>query len=251
MTDQRSTDQLAREIRFLKIYAACSSLALGVLLFASFSPATHRIEVLDVERLNVLNADGKPALVLAGRGKLPGPTFEGREYPQELSGGRVTGSGMIFFNERGDEVGGLTYRGQLTDQGYTASAGFAFDQFRQDQAIAISYDDTNGERIAALRVWDRPETSIAPVVDRLWEVRQMPEGPERDQAMVEARKRVGGVTRMIVGKTRDRAVVVSLADPHGRTRLRMKVDEKGTPTLEFLNEDGAVIERLPADGTRR
>jgi hypothetical protein len=244
MSPQPSPDRIARELRWLKAYAVCSSLALVVLLFAAFSPA-RRLAVLDVERLNVVNADGKPALVLAGRGSLPGPMFEGREYPQELSGGRVDGSGMLFFNERGDEVGGLTYRGQLRENGYAASAGLAFDQFRQDQAIAISYDDVDGERLAALRVWDRPETPIAPLVERLWAVRQMPPGPERDRAMAEARTLVGGVTRMVVGKTRERVVGVTLADPEGRTRIRLQVNEQGTPSLEFLDEAGEVLMRLP------
>jgi len=245
MTHLPPPDRIARDLRWLKAYAVLSSLALVVLLFGGFSPSRRRFEVIDVERLNVVNVDGKPALVLAGRGRLPGPMFEGREYPQELSGGRVEGSGMLFFNERGDEVGGLTYRGQLGDAGYVASAGLAFDQFRQDQAIAISYDDVNGERLAAIRVWDRPEAPIAPVVDRLWEVRQMPTGPERDRAMAEARSRVGGVTRMVVGKTRDHVVGVSLADPQGKTRVRLQVDEQGTPSLEFLSETGEVLMRLP------
>lgn len=240
-----SPDRLARELRLLKAYAVLSSLALAVLLFAAFAPGSRRLPVLDVERINVLNEDGRPALVIAAPGKLPGPTFEGHEYPQQLSGGRVEGAGMIFFNERGDEVGGLTYRGRLTESGYAASGGLAFDQFRQDQAIAISYDDVDGQRLAALRVWDRPETSIAPVVDRLWEVRQMPEGPARDSAMTEARSLVGGVVRVTVGKQRDRAAVVSLGDPEGRVRLRMQVDAAGAPSLEFLDERGAVVQRLP------
>lgn len=251
MTAHPTPDQIARQLRFLKGYAALSSLALAVLLFGAFAPARQRLEVLDVERINLVNADGRPALVIAARGKLPGPMFEGREYPQQLSGGRVDGAGMLFFNERGDEVGGLTYRGRITDSGHVASAGLAFDQFRQDQAIAISYDDVDGERLAALRVWDRPESSIAPVVDRLWEVRQMPEGPERDRAMAEARERVGGVVRLTVGKTRDRAAAVLLADPEGRTRIRMQVDERGAPSLEFLDEAGEVVQRLPETGGAR
>jgi hypothetical protein len=125
--------RLVRDVRWLKAYSLVSSLLLIVLLVsAQVPPGPQRTAVLDVERLNVLNADGSPALVLAGRGRLPGPTFEKREYPQELSGGRTTASGMIFFNERGDEVGGLTYHGQLAGERYRASGGLMFDQFRQD-----------------------------------------------------------------------------------------------------------------------
>jgi hypothetical protein len=84
-----------------------STVAIAVLLLAAFRPpATMRVDTLEVERINILNEGGTPALSIARQGRLPGPTFGGTEYPQELSGGRTTAAGMIFFNERGDDVGG-------------------------------------------------------------------------------------------------------------------------------------------------
>jgi hypothetical protein len=145
--------RLARDVRWLKAYSIASSVVLLVLLVSAQVPAgPQRMAVLDVERLNVINADGSPALVLAGRGRLPGPTFEKREYPQELSGGRTTASGMIFFNERGDEVGGLTYHGQLAGERYRASGGLMFDQFHQDQTVGIQYQDDGQNRSAGVNV---------------------------------------------------------------------------------------------------
>jgi len=90
------------------------------------APGRQVVDVLDVHRINVLNPDGGLALAVAGKGGLPGPTFEGREYPQSLSGGRTDASGMIFFNERGDEVGGLTFAGRLTEGGHRAGGGLTF-----------------------------------------------------------------------------------------------------------------------------
>ena len=106
MTQNDIPESLRRELNILKLWALGSTLAIGVLLLAAVrSPVTMRLDTLEVERLDILNEGGALALSLAGQGRLPGPTFGGTEYPQELSGGRTSAAGMIFFNERGDEVG--------------------------------------------------------------------------------------------------------------------------------------------------
>ena len=107
MKNYSSPDSVRRELRILRLYAFASTLAILALFLLVLRPAdTLELESLDVARINVLNESGNPALVIAARGKLPCPWFEGREYAQELSGGRTRASGLIFFNERGDEVGG-------------------------------------------------------------------------------------------------------------------------------------------------
>ena len=142
MNDPQISDAMRRDLRILKAHAAGSSIVLAILLVAVFRPSREmRVDTIDVERIDLLNESGLPALVIAGRGRLPGPIFEGKEYAQELSGGRTTASGMIFFNERGDEVGGLTYHGQLSDDGYGAGGAITFDQSRQDQVVSLGYQD--------------------------------------------------------------------------------------------------------------
>jgi hypothetical protein len=52
--------------------------------------------------------------------------------------------------------------------------------------------------------------------------------------------------RVFVGRDPEKAAVVNLFDPHGRPRLRMTVDSLGTPSLEFLDQNGKVTARYPA-----
>lgn len=247
MAPEISASSVAKELRFLKAYAAVSSLALLVLFASAFVQGARRVDVLDVERLNVLNADGSPALVLAGRGRLPGPTFEGREYPQELSGGRVQASGMIFFNERGDEVGGLTYHGQLAGEGYRASGGLMFDQFRQDQVVGIQYQDDGQSRSAGLNVWDRStEISIARLLE-LVDARARSEGAAREtvQAEIDALARQGLSAHRIFLGSRDRTASLLIRDTEGRPRVRLYVDADDAARLEFLDGEGNVVAALP------
>jgi hypothetical protein len=52
--------------------------------------------------------------------------------------------------------------------------------------------------------------------------------------------------RLFLGRTRTRASAVVLSDPAGRPRLRLLVDSLGSARIEFLDEAGAVVSRLPS-----
>jgi hypothetical protein len=154
---------------------------------------------------------------------------------------------MIFFNERGDEVGGLTYGGRLTDDAWQANGGITFDQFRQDQVVSLQYQDDGASRAAGVHVWDRStEISIAEIL-RLVDARRTATGAARDslEREIEALADRGlGARRVFLG-SRDRTAALQLLDPEGRTRLRLSVDSLGAARLEFLDEDGQVVDALP------
>lgn len=246
MTDP-TLPRIQNELRFLKLYALLSSLLIVALVVAAFrAPRREAFDVIDVKRINVMNDAGTPALVIAGLGRLPGPTFEGREYPQELSGGRTGASGMIFFNERGDEVGGLTFAGKLVGDGYEAGSGLMFDQFHQDQVVGLQYQDDGNSRSAGLNVWDRStEVSIARILD-LGDARRSATGAARDsveQALRELASSGLGARRAFLG-SRNRTASLGLQDPQGRTRVRLSVDSLGVARLQFLDEAGNVTREI-------
>ena len=68
-----------------------------------------RFVELDAERINIVGSNGKPVLVLSNGNRIPGPSLNGKTYPASLADGRNALSDMIFFNEQGDEVGGLIW----------------------------------------------------------------------------------------------------------------------------------------------
>ena len=51
--------------------------------------------------------------------------------------------------------------------------------------------------------------------------------------------------RVYLGRNISKAAVINLSDRSGRPRIRMMVDSLGTPSLEFLDEQGHVTARLP------
>jgi hypothetical protein len=155
---------------------------------------------------------------------------------------------MLFFNEKGDECGGLGFNGRQQDGHGNAEAGLTFDRFRQDQTIAIDYEENNGQYSAGLRVWDRPDAPSGEMIDQFEAIQKMPDGPEKTQAEEKLRALPAAATtqRVFVGKTRAKAATLTLSDGHGQPRLVLMVDAQGMPKLEFLDEKGAVIKRPPA-----
>jgi hypothetical protein len=243
-------EKLQTDVRLLKAYALLLTLLLGVFMFAGFRQSQQKTKFaeLDVERINIVDKDGKLKMVISNSERQHPGLFDGKTNPA-----RTRPPGMLFFNDKGDECGGLIFKGDQKDGKADAGALLAFDRFRQDQTVGISYSEDNGQYDAALLVWDRSETSLAGVIDEMRAIEKMPDGPEKTQAMQKIREMPGGwdsgAKRVFVGRTREKAAVLALSDPQGHPRLQLMVDAQGAAKLEFLDEKGNVVQRLPAESS--
>ena len=235
--------RLRREVRALRAYAVVSGVVLGVLSLAAFQArrAPHFDEI-DVGRINVVEKDGTPRLILSNKAQYPGLIIRGKEYPHPRGQ-----AGILFFNDEGTENGGVGTSVAHDANGYHADGGLMFDQYMQDQTVGLVYTDDNGRRAAGLRVWDRPDIPIDSVIRRVQAIRAMPDGPEKTRAM-EALRDAAGKTRVVVGKMRDSSAAVVLADAQGRPRLRLVVAPGGASRIEFLDEHGKVTRALSGTG---
>lgn len=238
--------KLQRDVWLLKSYAIVTTLLLVVVAFAGFKQAGEKIKAteIDVERINVVDKDGKLRMVISNSERQHPGVIDGRTLT------RTRPAGMLFFNEKGDECGGLAFEGGQKAGKRNAGALLAFDRFQQDQTVSITYGEDNGQYDAALIVWDRPDTSLGEVIDKLQAIEKMPDGPEKTQGMQKVRKMPGawdsGAQRVFVGRNKQNAAALTLSDSRGRPRLQLMVDAQGAPKLEFLDEKGAVVQQLPA-----
>ena len=242
--------KVLKELRFLKGYALISSLTMFALIFlaAVQSDTKTRFKVIDVERINIVEKDGKLRLAISNRELSPGPIIGGT-YMKSREGQRP---GMIFFNDKGDECGGMTWGSREENGQVTANAGLMFDQYNQDQTVGISYNQRDDIRTAGLWVWDRPLTPIADFAKRLGEIESMKDSPEKNEALKALRNEavesgLSGVSRIFVGRGAKNEAIVSLSDTKGKPRIIMSVDSNDIPTLKFLNEDGKVIYKFPEE----
>ncbi len=242
--------------RFLKFYAAVSSLVLAGLLYLTLRgpAATARFDVIDVERINIVEKSGELRLAIANRDRSSGVVMGGK-YMRSREGKRP---GMIFFNDNGDECGGMTWYGYERNGEISANGGLMFDQYNQDQTVGITYSQDKGDRTSGLMVWERPLMSPEDmeVMKRLGDLEVMPDGPEKTAALKQWREDViqrnlAGALRVFVGRGRDNSAAVKLNDPSGKPRILLSVDGAGTPSLKFLDEQGNVTLSIPEEGQAR
>lgn len=232
---------LRRELWFLRAYVIVSGVLLALLSTSAFSQSTQTFGEIDVARINVKDADGTLRMVISNKDRMHPGVMDGVtiERPRPVAG-------MLFFNDEGDEVGGLTYTGRTTEKSRRANAGIMFDQLNQDQTIGISYSETDGRRTAGFNVWDRADSPLSDLIKQLNEANRMTDVAARDAKIKAIRAAAPpGPRRIFVGKNDDRSATVSLADANGRPRLRLTVDAAGNPRIEFLDEAGKVVTRLP------
>jgi hypothetical protein len=241
--------QLEKQVRMLKLYAGTVTLVLLMTLIAGFRFAgrNSRFEEIDVERINIVDKDGKLKIVLSNNERQHPGTIDGHAVPRHES----RGPGIIFFNDRGDECGGLTFSGNQKVGKTSADASLTFDRFRQDQTVGIQYIEENGERFAGLRVWDRPDTSLWQTVEKMEAIQKLPEGPEKTAALKKLKEAIArgefGATRITVGTDARKVARVVLSDGKGKPCIRMSVDDDGRSSIEFLNPAGKVVYRLPPE----
>lgn len=236
--------KLQRDVRRLKLYATAITVALAVALLGGADVANKKtkFDEIDVERINIVESDGKLRMVLSNQGRYPDVMIDGKTIKGRQQG---KAAGMLFYNEKG-ECGGLVFGSSERAGAYSANSALLFDQYRQDQTIGIQYSDNNGKRSAGLRVWDRPDMPLTELLDKVAAVQKMPDGPEKTEAAKTLQETLASPTRLVVGKS-DKSALIMLADGKGRPRIKITVDAKGDPRMEFLDEAGKVIQRLPAE----
>lgn len=242
--------QIRRELRLLKGYVVLLTTMLATMSVAAFrtAPQREKFTEIDVERINIVEPDGKLRMVISNRPRSIGPIYKGKPFGY-AGGGRP---GVIFFNDEGTENGGISFGGATGPDGkFHANSGFSFDQFNQDQVLYLQYADDNGSRRMGLTVADRADVDIYDVVQQRDSIAKLPDGPVKEAAMKALMAPRNGVPlfaqRVYVGRDRAKAAVVNLSDPQGKPRLRLMVDSLGTPSLQFLNDSGRVTARFPEE----
>ena len=200
--------------------------------------ASNYLKELSIERLNVTEPDGTLRLVLCNTQHSPGHFMDGERFG-EPDGKRP--AGIYFFNNEGNECGGLVHGGERNEDGsYYAGGALTFDQYRQDQVIFIQHEDANGRHSASLNIVDRSEMPINEWAEEYQRISDLPEGPEKEAAL----KPLRPAHRVFVGKENNLALVC-LHDGQGRMRIRLSVEPEGTARLEFLDESGEIVAHFP------
>jgi len=234
--------KIEKEVRFLKAYAVITTIGFAALFVSAFTMQSSRtkFDEIDVGRINIVEKSGKLDMVISN---------EERQHPG-ISNGKIIKRtaprppGMIFFDQTGDEMGGLIF-GDNGGRGHFGS--FTFDKVLNDQAMGFRYlESDNGSYESGLQLWQPPNISNDEMAAKIAEARKITDPAQRKaafQTLIDKGQLT--VNRMFLGKHRDNSLTLEMSDIKNRPRIRMLVAPDGTPKLEFLDESGKVIYSLP------
>ena len=202
---------------------------------------------ITVHRINVVEPDGTPRLVISNKSEFPGGFFKGKVLTRPAR----SSAGMLFMNDEGTENGGLMFGGyrSSSDGRFVSTGHLSFDEYEQDQTLSMDTEQYGDQRHTSYRINDNTgDTLLTPDVLAAFNVvNAMPEGPERQKARaaVKAKFSIGLQERASLARDMDKSVALRLRDPDGHIRILLRVASDGTPSLQALDAAGKVVHEWP------
>ncbi|MGN6113492.1 MAG: hypothetical protein ACTHOC_10940 [Luteimonas sp.] len=196
--------------RFLSIYAGVLTLVfVGGAVYGNGKDGGIQDEIT-VQRINIVEPDGTPRMVISNHAKLPGVLVHGRENPLDRPQ-----AGLIFLNDEGSEIGGLIFGGRKDKDGKVRDSGgsLSFDRYEANQVVQLLGVDDAEDRMAGLSISDSPSGND--VRRRIW-----------------------------LGRGDDGAATLALLDGAGRKRIVMAVAEDGGSRISVLDASGKTVREL-------
>lgn len=230
----------------LRLYTILVTISLPVLVLVSATARqgaqSREFGEITVHRINVVEPDGTLKMVISNSALMHPGVIGG----DTLLPGRVRPAGITFFDDRGDEMGGIG----LTGDNEHRWGGLLFDQINNDETLRLitqqAFRDGKFLHQAGLSITDRnPEYSLNQIFAFMQEVEAITD-PQAKQARIAELESLGvfSANRMFVGRQPGGEVLVDLRDGKGRARLRMLVEAGGAARIEFLDEAGKVVRTL-------
>lgn len=195
---------------FLSAYAGLLTLMfLGVAVYGN-GKRTDAADEITVQRINIVEPDGTPRLIISNHAKLPGILVHGKERPLDRPQ-----AGLVFLNDEGSEIGGLIFGGRKDKDGKVRDSGgsLSFDRYEANQVVQLLGVDDSEDRLAGLVVSDSPSGND--VRRRIW-----------------------------LGRGDDGAASLALLDGDGNKRIVMQVAENGESRISVMDADGKAVKEL-------
>jgi hypothetical protein len=149
-------------------------------LLTSFTKTKRKFTEISAELININNADGTPVMVISNKQRIANPVLGGKKYSVSTSEGREYMAGIIFFNESGDEMGGLVFNSFKMPNGRIAGIGhLSFDRFNDNHVLALEYNENKNVVKSGISFYDRPgDGSFGKSLDLIEEANQTSTSPE-------------------------------------------------------------------------
>ncbi|MDO6598173.1 hypothetical protein Q4512_14715 [Oceanihabitans sp. 2_MG-2023] len=212
----------------------------------------QKFSEIDVERINIVEANGTVKMIITNVDRFPNGSDKINARPTNEE--RKKRSGMLFYNEDGIECGGFIYDGQKNENGHSSGLSLTYDQYDGDQVMQLlTKDYQKGDKrfvSSSLVFNDRPskesQLKTAEIIKELQELRKIdPKTMKIKQKEYEENELIGGVPRVLLGKTRSQNNGLFLFDDKGLPKAMFYIDKENKAKLEFYDEQGNTIASFP------
>ncbi|MBB6128540.1 hypothetical protein [Mucilaginibacter lappiensis] len=234
-------ENLQKQMKALKIYSGILTMLVLVLIVTAFrqnNSDNEHFKHITAERIDIVDANGQIRMAISNHDRQHPGTLGGKELPK-----RDRPAGMIFFNDDGDECGGLVYDGNKKGAGMV----YSIDQYLNDQIMQLQYNQYNEgktmQRSYGFKLWDKydnyPSTKVMANIDSLKKLKDT----AAYNAGIKKLQQPGVITaeRLFVGKNTKGEVGLFLRDDKGKPRLKIYINSQNQPVMETLNDKGEVI----------
>ncbi len=225
--------------RFLAIYSGVLTLVFAITVVCGFgAPRDATFDQITVHRINFVEPDGTPRLIISDRAEFPGEYIHGKEYRRS---DRSVVAGMLFMNDEATENGGMLWGGRKNSDGKIENFGhLSFDQYDQDQIFTIDSGREGEDRFSGIQIDDRGDYPIQEGIEAGSRIKALPQ----DQREAELKKFLathrGDANRIYLGRAPDKSASLRMKDEQGRDRLVLRVNAEGNPVIQFLDANGKV-----------
>lgn len=233
---------IRREVQILRVYSMVSTVVAGMFLLGAVHEAkTASFDVITVHRVNVIDREGKFAMIITNHDDAPDAIVNGQHVKRNGSG---DDNEIVFYNQLGNEQGALAWNGNVEKNGtFHSGAVLSYDSVKTDQILQLYGSNDNGRQTASMVGWNEPDntTAEAEAFRQEWHAaktdaqKRAVHSKYPDQRIYE---------RFFFGNDGTQSKVV-LHDAKGNPRINMFVTDDGQAKLQFLDADGKVTYQLP------
>lgn len=236
--ENKSVEELASEVKLLKRYGIGVTLLLVALIGICFFKERSPNKELTAERINIVEADGTLRMVISNRARQHSGRMDNKDLPK-----RDRPAGLLFFNDYGDECGGLGYNGNKKE----AAMFMTMDQYKNDQIMMLSYDQENRpgkiSRSYGFTLNDRDELPLSGQISYFDSLKKLKDTNAYAQGLKRYKAEGHLAQRMFLGKNKNGEVGLFLTDTKGRPRLRLFIGQNDKPVFQTLDEKGNIMQK--------
>lgn len=191
----------------LGFYAGVLTVAFLMLLYSFSSKDNKSFDEITVKRINIVDDKGVNRMVISNQERMEPPIILGKKYKRALHP-----AGIIFYNEKGDECGGIA----LSKNPQTSTYALAFDYDNADAIGLLAQQNNNTNTYKTGIVINDKDFS----------------------------GKIGGNTNRINLITENGNSSLVINGPDEKPRIIISVDSIGNPLFKVMNKEGKIIKQV-------